>query len=157
MESEDLATVPVMTGLTKAPPRTISARSDQNRPEGVKDAEGAVADGQQGEGQDQCLAESHPVGSSAGEEGDQVDPAAEETGDDAGLHVVETDDPDQIGAEGDEGAVVGSALAELGSVAGPEGSRETPGRFPFDHLVGFGLVLFLAHRHSLRNFADGQL
>ena len=63
----------------------------------MEDAQRAVADGQQGEGQDQRLSKSHSVSGGAGKEGNEVDPPAEETGDDTCLDVVESDDSDQIG------------------------------------------------------------
>jgi len=102
-------------------------QSGQNGTEGVEDAQRAVADGQECEGEDQGLAETHPVGSGAGEEGHQVDPASEEARDHAGLDVVEADHTDEIGAEGNESAVISSSLAQLGGITGPEGARKTPG------------------------------
>ncbi len=135
MASEDLDTVPVMTGFTKAPPTHDDEEPDQNRAEGAEDPEHAVADREQGEGQHQTVAESHPVGQCSGEEREEIDQGAEEAGDDPGLDVIEPDDADEICPERDKRAVVGRPLAELGGVAGPKGAGKAPGGLAFVHEI----------------------
>ena len=98
-----------------------------DRSHGVEDAQGAVTHGQQREGHHQGGAESDAVGQGPGEERHQIDPAAEHAGHPAGLHVVQADDADQVGAQGDEGPVVGGAFAQFGGVAGPEHAGKAPG------------------------------
>ena len=109
-----------------------AAQDDQTQPaedrrQSVERPHRGISRRQQGEGQHQGAAEAHPVGDRAGEERHHVDEPAEDAGHRACLHIVQPDDTDQIGAQGDEGAIVGGAFAQFGGVAGPEHAREAPG------------------------------
>src|SRR5262249_31559751 len=111
------------------------------RPEGVKTPERAIAEREEREGENERGAEAQAIGQRAAEEREQVDQRTEQSGHEAGLHVVQPHHAQQVGAKGDERAVVGGALAQLRGIREPERAGEAPGGFlgsHFDSGVGCG-------------------
>src|SRR5262249_878063 len=111
-------------------------------PEGVEAPERTIAEREEREGEDERVTEAQAVGQRATEEREQVDQRAEQSGHEAGLHVVEPHHAQQVGAKGDERAGGGGAFAQLRGVRGPERAGEAPGGFLGGHfdsvVVGCG-------------------